>query len=278
VIIRAFVAAIVLSCLTASVRAESSPAPEARSAPPQASAKRKPAPTTRPAAACDIGVIATVGDEFQVKQIGLLHIGSEPTDVPIGHWGLDDLAFERVRAAAGPGAKVRRIPYRKGAFPEPKETKFTLFRDLNAELAEMMRLITNGTNCQRYVVVGRSISRFNDSALSVRGIGIVDWNNPLPHRTFLHALSFIRVFDGRDFTILRQGSAIIEREPLLNRMLLGETILGPYRELDNSAFPANPADAAHNRAFREGVSAMLRVSLDKTLPIMLQARSAGSRP
>jgi len=75
-----------------------------------------------------------------------------------------------------------------------------------------------------------------------------------------------------------ESSPAREREPLLNRMLLGETKFGPYRELDNSAFPANPADAVHNRAFREGVSAMLIASLDKTLPAMLRPRSAGSRP
>jgi hypothetical protein len=260
----------IATCLVAPASAQSSPAPKPRSAPPQASVNQQTAPTLRARASCDLGVIAAVGDEFQIKQISLSHWISEPSYVPISHWGLDDLVFERVRAAAGPRTIVQRIPYSKERFPPPKETQNALFRDREAELVEILRKITSGTSCQRFVLVGRSISRFNGSVQTVRGIGIIDLDNPLRHRTYLYALSYIRVFDGRDFAILKQGSAITEREPLLDRMVLGETISGPFREVDNAAFPSNPADAAHNLAFREAVRAMLKSSLDRTLPSMLQ--------
>jgi hypothetical protein len=137
-----------------------------------------------------------------------------------------------------------------------------------------MRQVTNGTNCQRYVLVSKSISAFRGLSQPVRGIGIIDWDNPFRHQTYLYALGCIRVFDGRDFTVIRQGSAIIENEPLLNRLLLGSTVIGPYRELDASAFPSNPADAAQNRTFRDAVRVMLTASLDRTLPVMLRPLTA----
>jgi hypothetical protein len=272
-IVRAFMVAFVWLCATTSVWAQASTGPRPAATPPErATGQKKPLTTPKitESGSCGLGVIASVGDEFQVEKIELLRLGSAATEVPISNWGLDDLAFERVRAAAGPGTIVRRIPDKKD--PPPTGPK-PLFRDLRAELVEGMRRITNGTSCQRYVLVSKSISRFNDSSQTVRGIGIVDWDNPFHHRTYLFALGYIRVFDGRDFSIIRQGSAMIEHEPLLNRMLLGTVILGPYRELDNGAFPSNPTQAADNRGFRDGVRAMLRASLDRTLPVMLRPQT-----
>jgi hypothetical protein len=263
-IIRAFIVAFAWLCATGSVWAQ---------ALPERSTVKKLSPISRTgnSGSCGLGVISSVGDEFQVQKVSLFNLRNTETIVPISSWGLDDLAFERVRAAAGPGTIVRRIPDIKD--PPPKEPKFTLFRDRNAELVEGMRRITNGTSCQRYVLVSKSIDQFRGLSQPVLGIGIIESDNPLNPRTYLFAFGFIRVFDGRDFTILRQGSAMIGREPLLDRLLLGRNALGPYRELDASAFPSDPAAAVHNLAFRDSVRAMLRASLDKTLPVMLRPRT-----
>ncbi|MGE9008223.1 hypothetical protein ACO2JO_06550 [Leptospira interrogans] len=204
-----------------------------------------------------------------VKSIGLTALQSKETVVPIESWGLNDLVFARVRAAAPPGVTVLRIPYTKSAFP-PRERPRTLFHDEKAELVELMRQVTNGTNCQRYVLVSKSISKFNDLNLTVRGIGIVDHDVPFRHRTFLFALSYIRVFDGRDFSIITHGSALTHLDPLVKRMLLGTLILGPYSELAGASFPHHPEQSAHNLALREYARNLLTTSLDKTLPIMLR--------
>jgi hypothetical protein len=186
--------------------------PVARSESPSKPASAKSGP-------CGLGVIVSVGDEFMVTKIGLTRFHNSETVVPIESWGLNDLVFARVRAAAPPGMTVLRIPYSKSAFP-PREEPKTLFRDERAELVDLMRQITNGKNCQRYVLVSKSISRFNDLAWTVRGIGIVDHDVTLRHRTYLFALSYIRVFDGCDFSIIRHGSALTHLDPLVKRMLL----------------------------------------------------------
>jgi hypothetical protein len=218
---------------------------------------------------CDLGVVAAIGDEFQVKQIGLGHLTSQPTYVPVTSWGLDDLAFERARGGARARMSVQRIPYSKEAFPPPRETRNALFRDSKAELVEMMRRVTQSVSCRRFLLISKWITPFNGSTQSVQGAGIIDWNSLLNHRTYLYALGYIRVFDGSDFTIIKQGPAANERERLLNRSSLGEPIPGPSRELDNAAFPSNPANSERNPLFREVVRTMLQSSLDRALPLAL---------
>ena len=58
-------------------------------------------------------MIAGTGDIFVVQKIGLTVFGNDYAEVPVS-WGLDDLVFARVRAAAG-NTPVRRITYAKGA-------------------------------------------------------------------------------------------------------------------------------------------------------------------
>jgi hypothetical protein len=279
--VRLLAAAIVLSCFSTSAWAQAQPTPPAAGTQPVTPtvkpAIRKPAarsesagkPATAKSGPCGLGVIVSVGDEFMVAKIGLTRFHNSETVVPIESWGLNDLVFARVRAAAPPGMTVLRIPYSKSAFP-PREAPKTLFRDERAELVDLMRQVTNGTNCQRYVLVSKSISRFNDLAWTVRGIGVVEHDVLLRRRTYFFALSYIRVFDGRDFSIIRHGSALTHLDPLVKRMLLGTLILGPYSELAEASFPSNPEEAAKNLALREYARALLTASLDKTLPFMLR--------
>lgn len=282
---RLFVAAIVLSCLSTPASTQTGSSPPASAAPAsKPSVKtviRKPAKANEPAAAstrsgpavtsepCGLGVIVAVGDEFMVKRVGFDFLNNQEKEVPIVNWGLDDLIFTRVRAAAPRGVTVRRIFYQKSVQPS-EELKNRFFRDQRAELVDVMRQVTAGTSCNRYVMVGRSISKFNETTHTVRGIGMIDWDVPLNRKIYVFALSFIRVFDGRDFSIVRQGSAITQREPLVKRMLLGELMLGPYSEVSESSFPREPEQAAGNLALREYARALLTAGLDKTLPWMLR--------
>jgi hypothetical protein len=277
--IRLLAAAIALSCLSTPASTQSQPSPpaagEQTTKPLIKAAARKPVARKespgKPAPAgsepCGLGVLVAAGDEFMVKKIGLYtdHVKM----VPIESWGLDDLVFARVRVAAPRGVTVRRIPYSKSLQPS-EELKNRFFRDRGAEQVDVMRQATAGTNCERYVLVGRSISKFRETNVTVRGIGIVDWDVPLAHKTYLFALAFIWVFDGRDFSIIRQGSAITHRDPLVQRMLLGELILGPHSELSQASFPRQPDDVPGNLALREFARTLLTSSLDKTLPWMLR--------
>ncbi|KYG25298.1 hypothetical protein SE92_24270 [Bradyrhizobium sp. AT1] len=227
---------------------------------------------------CDVGVVVTTGDEFTVQTTGLTIFQNKKTVVPIPGWGLSDLIFARARAAIPAGMSVLRIPYNPAKFP-PRNEKDTLkdrlFRDPDAELAEYMRQVAKGTNCRHYIQILNSISPIGSSNYTVRGFGILNQDVVLGRRIFLHALAFIRIFDGRDFAIVRQSSALINLDhSLAVQRFLGKLVGGPYRELPAESFPARPEDAADNLALRDGVRAMLAASLDKTLPLLLGRRPA----
>jgi hypothetical protein len=138
-----------------------------------------------------------------------------------------------------------------------------------------MRELTKGTNCHRYIQIGNSISRFSTSNYTVGGFGIVDQNVLLGHRVFLYAMAFIRVFDGQDFSIIRQSTAVTNFTPMVVQNLT-HPMFGPYRDLPAESFPTRPEDAAGDLALRDGVRAMLTESLDKTLPYMLGHRPMAS--
>ncbi|KYK47055.1 hypothetical protein A1D31_06185 [Bradyrhizobium liaoningense] len=228
---------------------------------------------------CDFGVVVTTGDEFTVLTTGLTVFQNKKTVVPIPGWGLNDLIFARTRAAIPAGMSVLRIPHNPAKFPPRDESKDTLkdrlFRDLDAELAEYMRQVAKGSNCRHYIQILNSISPIGSSNYTVRGFGILNQDVVLGRRIYLYALAFIRIFDGRDFSVVRQSSALINvHHSLMVQRLLGRHISGPYRELPAESFPTRPEDAAGNPALRDGVRAMLTESLDKTLPLLLGARPA----
>src|SRR5262245_54625189 len=231
---RVLVVAFAVSCLAPCGWAQTQPAPAAAA----------PAPATKPPAKktsakpvgradngpCQIGVISDIGDQFVVQNVGFTVFGNERSEVPAKGWGLDDLVIARVRAAAGPGVTVRRIAYAGDAFAE-LEKPGSFFRDMKAELSNAVRQIASGSNCERYVLVQRSTSRFSNLNQSVSGIGVVHW----VYRTFLFALSYVRIYDGQSFEVIKQGAATIDDEPLVARVLMSNPIRGPNRELDKES-------------------------------------------
>lgn len=289
VLARLVVAAAVLWCFSASASAQTKSGPlETPTAGPAVKPAKSKSTTGREATgkpapvaggACDFGVVVTTGDEFTVLTTGLTIFQHKMKVIPIPGWGLNDLIFARTRAAIPAGVSVLRIPYNPAKFPPRDESKDTLkdrlFRDLNAELAGYMHEVAKGTNCRHYIQILNSISPIGTSNYTVSGFGILNQDVVLGRRVYLYALAFIRIFDGRDFSVVRQSSALINlHHSLTVQRLLGKQIGGPYRELPAESFPTRPEDAADNPALRDGVRAMLTESLDKTLPLLLGARSA----
>jgi hypothetical protein len=272
---RVLVVAVALSLIVQSGWAQSQPAPAATEpAPATKPAVKKPAAKPKTASKpgaptesgpCQIGVISEMGDQFVVQTVGITVFGNERSEAPIAGWGLNDLVVARVRAAAGPGVSVRRIAHTKDAFAQ-LERPGSFFRDTKSELSNAVRQIASGSNCKRYVLVHRSSSQFSNLNQSVHGIGIVSW----AYRTFLFALSYIRIYDGQSFEVIKQGAATTDDESLISRALLLNPIRGPNRELDKGAFPAAPSDAAANPTLRNGVRDLLTAGLDNTLPAMLR--------
>jgi hypothetical protein len=270
--VRVFTAAIFLSCFIVSASAQApSPqgaatqtgTPAAKKSAPKAKTSAKPVADSGP---CQIGVIPVIGDTFVVQKVGLMVFGNELTEVSTSGWGLDDLVVARIRAAA-PGATVRKITAAKDAFAAIKrpEGLSGLFHDTNADLVAAVRQIVAGTHCKRYVLVRRYGSQFSNTNQDVRGVGIVSWAG----RTYSFALTYIRVFDGEDFSIIKRGAASTDDEPAISRALMLNPIRGPSRKLEEGFFPSAPGEAVSNPALRDEIRALLAASLDQTVPAML---------
>jgi hypothetical protein len=273
--VRVFAIACVLSCLAASASGQTQSAPGA-AATQTTTAAKKPTPKARtrakpPASAdagpCQIGVIPVNTNRFAVQKVGLTILGNEYAQVPVDGWGLDDLMVTRVRAAAAVSA-VRKIAYTKEDLQRAKSDSF--FHNINAEWRDFVRQVAAGANCQRYVLLTISSSQFANTNQTVEGFGILFWGNLIKKRTYLFALTHVRIFDGQTFELIKEAQSAGD-DVSLGAMLIGDNpIRGPSREVDDTSFPATPAEAATDPALREGARALLAASLDKTLPAMLR--------
>jgi hypothetical protein len=183
-------------------------------------------------------------------------------------WRLDDLVVSRVRAAA-PRTEVQRIAFSRETLARARKP-VPFFRDSDSNLKDFARQVAAGANCDRLVMVHRYGSK------SVFGIGVVKFANLIETRTYLYAVMYVRIYDGRTFELIKEGQALIDDGSFLSRVST-YPIGGPFQVLDERSFPASRAEAVGDPLLREGVRALLTASLDKTLPAMLR-QSAKETP
>ena len=190
----------------------------------------------------------------------------ESKDMPVP-WGLDELVVARVRAAAGPRFNVRRIAFAEAAFAPYEESKTKLFGKPEEHLTAVVQKIAQGSGCERYVSVVRFTTSFASTNQVVTGIGIVNYGFSGLDRTWLYAVTGIRVYDGRSFAILKAGAGKTEDRNLLTALTATDPVRGPTRKLDKSfAWPPTPQAVM---GLREQARSLLAESLDKALPELL---------
>jgi hypothetical protein len=270
--VRLFVVAFALSCLAASATAQS---PEMPAGTPKPAPRRPPPRTEVPedragpggSGHCQLGIIPIAGNDFSVQKIGFGGLGNEYARIKVGNWDFDDLVAARVRAAAH-GRAVRRIAVAREELARHKIGE--ALPDVDADLDEFVRDVSAGTDCERYVVVHLYSSRIMKTAEFVYGMGIVNVGTPIQRHNFLFALTYIRIYDGRNFEIIKQAATSTDNRSPTSQALRFTPFQGPKLELDDASFPAAPNDAAGNATFRRDVRALLKASLDSTLPAMLR--------
>jgi hypothetical protein len=268
--VRSLAVAIVLSCFAASAGAQVQPAPAVQAAPAKSDVK-KPAPKTKAAAKpaapsnvgpCKYGIITATEDIFTVQKIGLTLFGNEYAEVPVS-WGFDDLIYARARAAAGAIA-VRRITYARGTFASYYHPKSSLFRNARQELADLVQQIAGNAGCERYLVVTRLEAQLQGTNQTLNGIGVLNRGVGFINHTWLFAYVSVIVLDGQTFEIRKDPHANFEA--VLARIAANLTKNESMRDVDNSAFPASPAETANSAILRDGARAFLTERLDKFLP------------
>jgi hypothetical protein len=272
---------VVLACLlsllvtTASAQAPS-PSPAAP-APAKAVAKKKSAPKAKPAGPpsvaaesgpCTIGVIPAIGDLLSVPHVGLTVFGNEFAEAPVGSWGLDDLVVARVRAVAGPGIAVRRIPFSKEAFEPYYHPPRQLFRDGRNDLTAVVQQVAASAGCQRYLVVTRSRGQIPGTNQSADGIGVLsNWSGGIFKKGSLFAFIQITVFDGGTFARHEDPLGSFGARLTSSLKLWGED---HFKRLDDFEAPTTPDAVAGNARLRDGARDLLAARLDKMLPAYLE--------
>jgi hypothetical protein len=269
--VRIAVSLIALLSLLTSAVAQTPPAPSTQATTPAKPAAKKAAKSKAPPAKpadqatsgpCSIGVIAATQDLFVVQKIGLTVFGNEFAEIPVS-WGLDDLTFARVRAAAG-ATPVRRIPFAKGAFDSYYHPKSALFRNRRDELSNLVREIAGNAGCERYVVVMRSDGQLEGTNQTLSGVGIFSRGVGMISYAYVFVYIGVIVVDGQTFEI-RKGPAVTFEgvmKHLADNFVDNEFL----RKVDMSAFPQTPADAANNGILRDTIRDFLTKRLDKILP------------
>ncbi len=246
--------------------AQISPTPTHSPAKPASRKPAPPKPDSSAAAAAQqgpcIGVIPHIGDRFAVQEIELTVFGNDLKEVSIAPWGLDNLVVARVRAAVGTRIAVRRITYASHAFNSFDNPPSRLFRNDKAELKALVQSITRAGECERYVAVVKGSVPFGNTNQSLEGIGVVHSGIGMLSRTYLFAVSAIRVLDGQTYDILKTGGG--GQEQTLKSFLMG--IQAPTRELEGFSWPPT-TDAV--MGLRDTTRALLAESLDTALPDLL---------
>jgi hypothetical protein len=272
--VRSFAVAVAFLCVVPFAWAQTSPGtavaapaggPATKAAAKKAGTIAKPRGPTENGP-CQFGVIPAIGDQFVVQKVGLTIFNNGYTEVPIEAWGLDDLVVARVRAAAAPGAGVRRIAYPKAAFAHYDHPAPALFHSSNDDLTAIVRQIAANAGCERYVAVTKFTGTIEGTNQTHRGVGVFNRGTSLLSYTSLFADIQVTVFDGKTFAI--------HRNPIsLGSVLAGtlsRVVQAPPGKLDNAAFPEPASVAAASATLREGARALLTANLDKTLPAILK--------
>ena len=278
--VRCSVVLLLVSCLAAPAFAQSE---TAQTAPPAVTSKptvKKSAAKPKglnagpkPAAAvetgpCQIGVISGLGDRFLLQHIGVTVFGNEFTVASIESWGLDDVVVARVRAAAGGGTSVRRIPASREAFEPYYNPPRELFRDASKDLTTVVQNVAANSGCERYLVVTRSRSQVPGTNQTVGGIGMLtNWTSGTFKKASVHTFFQITIFDGRTFA--KQDDPLDKFEARLAASFSRLVKTEDFQQLDEFDAPTTPEAVVGNARLRDSTRAMLAARLDKILPAYL---------
>jgi hypothetical protein len=232
--------------------------PLPKAAPPKQVAPKQVAPKQVPAAQdgkC-VGVVSAIGDTLKLVKVGFTVFNNEQSKVSIDSWGIDDLVFNKVSAVHGKRFNLKRVSVAKGAFGVIEEDHGP-FYDPAEDITSVARKITTPTKCDRYIVVTKNNLSFK-AGLRIDGLGILTER----FQYSAYAPFTMNIYDGRNFALLAKHKAST-----------GKNYLGfdsiPVQQVDESWWPAAPADAATSPKIRDGFRALVQKALDVTVPQLL---------
>jgi hypothetical protein len=270
---RFVVAAVVMSCFAAPAWAQTQPPTGTATNPAAKPAVKKPPPKSKAAAKpppaddgrCDLGVISAAGSKIGLKKVGITMFGNEYSEVPFDAWAIDDLIVARVRAAAGAGVAVRRIPVGKEAlFNLYEKPGKGLFNNPKENLREAVRQIAANTHCARYIIVRKFIGQLAGTNQTLDGIGVVT-HGPFG-RAAVFAYTEVTVFDGPTFAIHEDPFGSFGARLSASLSTKNEYL----RAVEGAEFPASAEAVTKDTKLRDAARSLVAERLDRILPEYLK--------
>ena len=261
-----FVIALLL-VVTGTAAATAQPAP-GNQAPPKAAAPKQVTPkqaapkqvTSKQAPAAQdgncVGVVSAIGDSMNLVKVGFTVFNNDQIKVAIDSWGIDDLVFNKVAAVHGKRFNLKRVSVAKGAFAVIEEYHGP-FYEPTEDITSVVRKITTSTKCDRYIAVTKTNIPIK-AGLRIDGLGI----HTERFQYSAYAAFTMNIYDGRNFSVLSKHPASIGKSALGGNKM-------PIQKVDETWWPAEPADAAKSPKIRDGFRALVEQGLDVTVPQLL---------
>jgi hypothetical protein len=137
-----------------------------------------------------------------------------------------------------------------------------LFRNSEQDLTSAVQTVAKTGGCERYVVVVKFASQFSTTNQTVSGIGAMNYAGV---KTYLFALTYVRIYDGRSFAILKKGPGGESYVPF-SGLFGGTGIRGPSREMKGLSWPPTPDTMTR---LRDDARSLLAESQEKAMPELL---------
>jgi hypothetical protein len=279
----AAIAAAAVALSTSALHAQT-PAPAPAPKPAKQSAPRAKPPAKPPAqpqqAAPSTGktlcVASALGGNFNIQTIGFTVFSNAVQTAPIDSWGLDDLAVRKTTSIVSGLYAVRRI-----SMPPSTLTDFRrplggiLFGNRTPGLdGAIQTLVASNPGCHFYMLLTRSFTRFESTNQNIEGIGLLNRENPLFERRWLHAIFTVRVIDGQTREVVRSEMGRLDVNQ--NSGMIG--IYGASREVGKDWWPASPQAVTQSAQLRNATQALIEQALTVTLRNMFEPGAAAPSP
>ena len=262
---------------TASTLYAQTPAPAPTPKSKQSAPRAKPAaPQRAPSSGKTLCVASALGGNFNLQTIGFTVFGNDVQTAPIDSWGLDDLAVRKTASIVSGRFTVRRISMPPGTLADfRRPLGGILFGNRTPGLdGAIQTLAAANPGCNFYMLLTRTFTRFESSNQNIEGIGLLNRENPLFERRWLHALFTVRLIDGQSREVVRSEMGRLDVNQ--NSGLVG--IYGASRQVEKSWWPASPQAVAQNAQLRNATHALIEQALTVTLRNMFDPGATPPSP
>jgi hypothetical protein len=205
-------------------------------------------------------LMSSVGQEFELKKVGIMVFGNEHKTIPIADWKIDEQVYLKVKSLLGENYAIKRMEISAEALREAFDETLGIFRDLPVHRRKILGDQLDSANCGYLLTITPGSSQFNSTNQFVRGLGVVDGQGLVGTYRHVYALTQLQVFEARTMQRLDQARGGSD-EPLLFA-----TIKGPHKEIDGNVEEIPAETFAADPETRKMVLAFLDRSLELSLP------------